>query len=317
MRNVIVFALAICTTLAFAGQASAEDPAAEKPVAEAPVAEHAAPDHGLRYRSLSVIRLNPLGSREEAQVDYWYRLYDSDAKALENNYIGLGVVPLISPAHGGIGPILEFQPASVAKFWAKYQYYRYFGGFDLFQSFPTAEAGYGDDDIKAGGEAGENYGVSGTQLTLGGLLQIKIGPIAIRSALQAVRSDFDLNDGDTVFYDSTYDLLAPNGGWFYSNDADVLWVSDFGLVLGIRDTFTFTSYTDKQLGGKEDRNKPNHRLGPVIAYTFFDNPDPCAFDKPTAVLIASWYLNHSHRAGQDTNRAIPYVIMGFAFSGSL
>ncbi len=303
----MMLAVVTCASLVVASQgapAQADEPAPE-------------PDHGLRYRSLSVIRLDPLGTREEAQVDYWYRLYDSDSKALENNFVGLGLVPVLSPAHGAVGPIVEIQPASVAKFWAKYQYVRYFGGFDLFQSFPTAQTDYGDDDIKAGGEAGTNYAVSGAQLTLGGLLQIKVGPVAIRSSLQAVHSDFDLRAGDTVFYDSTFDLIAPNEGWFFSNDADVLWVSDFGLVLGLRDTYTFTSFTDKQRGGEKDDSVPNHRLGPVIAYTFFDDPDPCAFDKPTAVLITSWYLDHRHRAGQQTNRAIPYVILGFAFSGSL
>lgn len=300
MRRLTVLVLIAATTLLTVPAAAEDDP-----------------DHGLRYRSLSVIRLNPLGSREEAQVDYWYRLYRSDAKALEQNFVGVGLVPLISPAHGGVGPVVEFQPATVSKFWAKYQYFKYFGGFDLFQSFPDASAEHSDQDIKDRGEDGENYAASGTQLTLGALLQLKVGPIAVRNTFQAVRSDFNLRGSDTVFYDSTFDLLVPNEGWFYSNDADVLWVSDFGLILGLRDTYTFTSFSTAQKAGKGDPNVANHRLGPVIAYTFYDDPDPVAFDKPTAVLILNWYLDHRYRAGQDVNRAIPYVIMGFAFSGSL
>ena len=297
--------------------AAADEPAGEDAPTAAPVLPAPVdPDHGLRYRSLSVIRLNPLGTREEAQFDYFYRLYDSDSKVLENNFVGLGVVPVISPAHGGIGPILELQPASVMKLWAKYQYFQYFGGFDLIQSFPTAQADYSDDDIEALGDADANYAVGGTQLTLGALLQIKIGPIAVRTALQAVRSDFDLRDGDTVLFDSTFDLLVPNGGWFYSNDADVLWLTDFGLTLGVRDTYTFTSFTSSQRGGG-DKGATNHRIGPVVAYTFFDDPEPVAFDKPTAVLVLNWYIDHRYRAGQEVNRAVPYVIMGFAFSGLL
>jgi hypothetical protein len=61
---------------------------------------------------------------------------------------------------------------------------------------------------------------------------------------------------------------------------------------------------------------PNHRLGALMAYSFYDDPDPVAFDRPTVVTIVSWYVQHRYRAGAQSSQAIPYVVLAFAFTGS-
>jgi hypothetical protein len=35
------------------------------------------------------------------------------------------------------------------------------------------------------------------------------------------------------------------------------------------------------------------------------------------VLITSWYLKHRYRTGQDVSQAVPYVVLGFAFTSDL
>ena len=32
-------------------------------------------------------------------------------------------------------------------------------------------------------------------------------------------------------------------------------------------------------------------------------------------MISQWHINHEYRAGQEVNRAVPYVAVGFAFTG--
>jgi hypothetical protein len=274
------------------------------------------PDRGIRYRMLTALRGNPLGFRTQGQIEYWSQLYESDAKVLETNFVSVGIAPSISAVYAAGGPVVELQPLSVLKLSAKYDLVGYFGTFDRFQSYPDALAEHYDEEIERLGAAGRHYPTLGTRLTLGGLVQMKVGPIALRSSFQAIRSEYDVRDGDLVFYDSTLDLLAPNGGWAYTNDADLLWVSDFGLVLGVRDSYAYTEFTSAQLGGRADPNVPNHRLGALMAYSFYDDPDPVAFDRPTVVTIVSWYVQHRYRAGAQSSQAIPYVVLAFAFTGS-
>jgi hypothetical protein len=57
-------------------------------------------------------------------------------------------------------------------------------------------------------------------------------------------------------------------------------------------------------------------VGLLAAYTFFDE-GYTAFNKPTVVLISSWYLKHRYRTGQDVSQAVPYVVLGFAFTSDL
>ena len=41
------------------------------------------------------------------------------------------------------------------------------------------------------------------------------------------------------------------------------------------------------------------------------------FDKPTILGIVSWYLDPPYRTGVDVPRAMPYLLLGFAFTSDL
>src|SRR5690606_19363171 len=156
-----------------------------------------------------------------------------------DNFVGIGVIPTLSPAFARIGPIIELQPASVLQLWASYEVFRYFGTFGFLQSFASPPADFSDSEIQRrrdppAGEPAPPYAATGPQLNLGATGQIKIGHIAIRNLFRAMRPDYDARAGDRVVYDILFDVLVPNGGWFVNNDLDALWVTDFGLAAGAR-----------------------------------------------------------------------------------
>jgi len=83
-------------------------------------------------------------------------------------------------------------------------------------------------------------------------------------------------------------------------------------------------FTDQAASDAYDGANSHQRLGLFGAYTLRDS-GPSRFNKPTLVLILSWYLSHKYRAGTPgtldpghtaddyISRAVPYVIAGFAF----
>jgi hypothetical protein len=164
------------------------------------------------------------------------------------------------------------------------------------------------------------YATTGTQVTFGANFQAKLGPIAVRAAARLVRFDYDLRDGDRVFYDQFYDMLVPDEGWLFNDDADLLYVTDFGLVAGARWTATHAYHHRESFTPGEtdlDLNPTTHRLGPFIAYAFDKQPPGARFNTPTIVFIANWWLQHRYRTGEDINQALPYLALAFMFTGDL
>jgi hypothetical protein len=122
-----------------------------------------------------------------------------------------------------------------------------------------------------------------------------------------------------VFYEQFVDLLLPRAGWYFTNDLDVLFQVSSKLIVGVRHAFMSVDYPEESFLPGEERvtdSAPTHRIGPLIAYTFFDEPGE-SFNRPTILLVANWYLDHRFRTGQDVSQAFPYLVLGFAFTGDL
>ena len=289
-------------------------------VAKAQVALDATPPrHRISYRSLTIIRLNPLGLVEDARLSYRFRLYSSESKVFRDNFIAIGLAPTLSPAFARIGPVIEIQPASFFQLWAQYEVVRYLGGFNFLQSFPSAGATYSDTELRAraalpAGDPLKNYPTSGTQLTLGANVQLKVGPVVARTQARLVRPDYQLRSGDEVFYDIFYDLLAPNRGFFFTNDADVLYQRG-RLTAGVRWTVTRALYGDQHKAAGERGPAALHRAGPLVAFQITDNPE--AQHVVTVLMVANWWLKHPFRTGVDVSQAIPYFVLGLAVTGDL
>jgi len=283
------------------------------------------PRHSVFLRNTLVGRVNPLGLIDFAQLSYRHRLYVEEEPALADNFVGIGVVPTLTPALVRVGPIVELQPATVLQLWASYEVIRYFGTFDFLQSFPSPLSDFSDTELSRRGDLPKgdplrNYAATGTQLNLGANVQAKIGPIAVRNLFRLMRPDYDTRTGDRVVYDIVYDVMVPNGGWFINNDVDALYVTKLGLSAGVRWTANFAFYRAEHYAPGEDTgrnpNTPMHRLGPLVAYSFYKDRGG-VFDNPTVLAVVNWWLAHRYRDGSDVSQAIPYVVLGFQFTGDL
>ncbi len=141
--------------------------------------------------------------------------------------------------------------------------------------------------------------------------------MAVRDTFRAGRPDYDVRDGDQLYYEPLFDLLIPNGGWFVNNDVDLLYLTG-RWKLGARWTYATAFYRDGDFPvgvGTEDPNNPTNRVGPFLTYTFPSKKR--LFQDPTLVFIANWWLEHRFRTGEDVTQAFPYIILGITFDGDL
>ncbi len=277
------------------------------------------PEMQIFYSNLSVLRLNPLGLQNQFELDLRHRLYEpGDSLLLSQNFAALTVSSVLSPALARLGVAAKLQPLAVLKLEARWDYLSYFGNFGLIQSFDDPNADFSDDALEAGEEAGLNYATDGWQLTLDAELRARLGPVILRNRFKAGYLEVDLKGDDTVFYDQFADAMLPGQGWFFTNDLDVLYQVSSRLIIGVRHSYMDVAYPDSAFAGetRETDSVPTQRLGPLIAYSFFDEPGE-SFNRPTILLLANWYLDHRYRAGQTSSQALPYIALGFAFSGDL
>ncbi len=274
---------------------------------------------------LAAARLNPLGLIYVGRLMGRARLYESGSDIAKQNFIGFGAVGAITPAWGRIGVGMELQPLTILKLHASYELMGFFGNFDYMASFSSPNQEYGPDSLSARATTAgtEAYVTAGSWITLGATLQLKVGPIAIRSLFRIIRSNFELRDGDTSFYEPINDLIVPNRGWFLSNDVDAFYLIGLGersLAIGARWTYSAPLFQDRHYADGEDPDSgPRndiHRLGLIAAFTLWNRPG-ARFNKPTFILISQWHLHHRYRTGQEVAQAVPYFGIGFRVSGDV
>lgn len=279
-------------------------------------------EHRLAHETIIGLRYNPVGLALKTTAEYRYRLYESESKLFQLNYIAPGLQLNINPANVKIGPRVAIHPLSVLQLFAGYYYLGYFGSFDRVQTFDSLASDFSDDTLKANGEAGLNYAASGSILSVGAKVQLKVGPVAVVSTQEFQKLDLETQDNDPLFYESEWDMLMPADGWAYKIDNDLLYITDFGLLAGVRHTYT-TAYYDSALvqgsPGGINPQKPNHRVGPFLAWRFFTDAAEkrTFFNEPTLVLLVNWYLEHTYRTGAASSQALPYAALAFRFAGDI
>jgi hypothetical protein len=299
MRSPVIAAVAACAvSFASVRPASAED----KPPPPIPA-------HRIVYDNLVGARLNPLGLEDQFNLAYRARLYASDSLALRDNAFAVGLSPTLSPSISRFGGHVEIRPLTLLSLSAGFYQVGYLGPFGILQSFPDATYDYSDSVLSERKDAGLHYPTNGYEVQLRGVALAKFGPVAVRSDTNAYYTDVKLRDGDTVYYHQRTDLLMPDKGWGLTSDEDVAYVSDFGLVAGARYSVGH-AFVDGEGPGSI------MRLGPLLAYTFFDEPGT-SFNKPTILGLFQWWLIHPSRTGQDVTQALPYIALAFRFEGEL
>ncbi len=284
------------------------------------------PQHRIIHRNTFAVRLNPLGLLYDGRFAYRFRLYESESKALRDNFLGIGLAPTASPAFVRVGPYVEFNPLTVLGFWAAAQAVQYFGTFNLLQGFAGAQSNFSDEQIAKNGVANDgspndNYPASGWELSVGAHLTLKISSVVLRSQARIVRGDYNLKSGQRTYYDQFYDVLAPNRGFFFTNDLDVLWQGlDNKLVAGARYTITLPFYDPTQHFDPANPSPVNnnmHRVGPFVGYTF-KSVDGAGFNNPTVFLLVQWWMQHRFRTGltsDSVSQAVPLFGIGFQTTG--
>jgi hypothetical protein len=145
-----------------------------------------------------------------------------------------------------------------------------------------------------------------------------VSSIVLRNETTFFAGQIDLRGDDRLYYNVRSDLLVPNGGWSMTSDIDLVWLSSFGLIGGVRASVGHAFYRpdDEAPGGAGDASSPTVRAGPLLAYVFFDEPG-AIFNKPTVIAMANWWLAHRYRTGEDVSQAIPYVAVAFRCEGEL
>jgi hypothetical protein len=286
--------------------------------------ERAPPKHRVVHRSLIALRANPTGLIYDGRLAYRLRLYLDEGMALRDNYVGGGAALTVSPAFLRVGPYVEVAPASFVTLWSALQYSTYFGGFGLMQSFVSPRDDFSDNELERRDDLFDddplaNYSASGLELTLGLDLQARVGPLAVRSQSRLLHANLDLREGDNVFYDQVTDMLMPDAGISLVSDFDAAYLGlDGRLVLGVRYTASLPFYSadSYQEGEPEENDNSSHRAGPVVAYTFF-NRDGAAFNAPTVLAMAQWWIDHRYRTGVETSQGTPLALVGFRVHGDL
>ncbi len=293
-----------------------------------------ASDLRLMLSDLTIFRLNPLGLETRARFGLQKRMYYSEKPVGKNNFWFLGLYPKLNPASAQIGAGAEIQPVSIFNLKVIGEFQKYFGTFGYLQSFNSADTNFSDQTLKdmRDDPATEPQKASIVHFSIAPLLQIKVAKnkIALRALTQLDYWDIsNIRAGEETVYEPTFDTLLPNKGWTLSMDNDLLYTGAPNLAVGLRHTWVRPFYKAKHFATQGafdayDGENEHHRLGLFFAKTLRDD-GPSKFNKPTIIVILSWYLKHKYRAGEpDTlptghtaddyiSRAMPYVIIGFAF----
>ena len=275
--------------------------------------------HRITYSNLLILRYNPLGLEDRFDLAYRYRLYRKNGLLWRDAHLGFGLSTSLNPAMIGVGPVITLQPLTILTLSAAYYFVAWYGSFDHISSFESAHDDYSDSVIEERGDDGLNYATTGHVVRLQIHAVGKIGPVVINNDLKFYYSNMDLRQGDMVFYEPRYDVMVPNDSWALTNDSDLLYVTRFGLVAGVRNTVVHAFYREVHVREGESTdtdNVPMVRIGPFLAYRFYDRPKK-RFNKPTLVLVVNWWLKNRFRTGQDVSQAVPYVVLAFKFEGDI
>lgn len=350
-RLLLVLAFAVSPSIAMAQRLAADPspvpspgPAADQPPAQPPIDPFATlrrfdPDAPppsewrLMLSDLTVFRLNPLGLETRGRFGLQKRLYYSEKAVAKNNFGFFGLYPKLNPASAQLGVGGELQPLSILNLRTYAEVQQYFGTFGYLQSFSSADGNYSDHNLDEleNDAATEPQKAKMFHFSIAPLLQVKLAKnkIALRSLTQLDYWDFDVRAGDSSAYEATFDTLLPDKGWTLSMDNDLLYTGAQNLAVGLRHSWVRPFYKERHFASAAefeayDNDNEHHRLGLFLAKTFRDD-GPSKFNKPTLILIVSWYLKHKYRTGEPdtiptgftsedyTSRAVPYFLIGFAF----
>lgn len=263
-------------------------------------------------------RINPLGLELFTRLGMQRRLFASEKNIFRDNFFFFGIMPRFSPVYGRVGPGIEIQPLSMFNLRMTVETVGFFPVLGYTTSYASASADFSDSSRDRAEKAKQNYGPTGVHAMIEPTLSARVGPIALRVRSSIEYWRMTLKNGDRVWYEPQLDTLLPANGWLFAQDWDLLYLTRFRFVAGLRYSMVMPLYDKDDVAPGEsvnDLKKANsiHRLGPIFAYTFFDK-GLTKFNRPSLILIAQWHLKHPSRTGQDVSQGLPLIAVAFAFT---
>jgi hypothetical protein len=216
------------------------------------------------YRSVTAVRLNPLGLFSDLRFSYRSRLYQNVDTIFREAYVAFTPTATISPAWGRLGAVAEVQPLAILNLSVGGEFIGMVGTFDTLQSWASPQSRVSERDQDVGGANKWNYRTTGFQLTLGALLELRLAnAIVLRSNVRAFYHAMNTrvptamdgalstadplnagnnasdNRGTRVWYDILNDLVLPANGWSTHIDSDLLYAPEGeGISFGLRHSYT-------------------------------------------------------------------------------
>lgn len=285
--------------------------------------------NGLFLRNSTLIRINPLGLFNDFRLGYRHRIFDriGDPIILRNTYWSAAGTFAASPGFVRAGAAVEFAPLAMLNLSAVMERVQWFGTFSFVQSYASANENFSDAAIRerARVDPASAQAAGGWMLTLQGILQAKVGDVAVRNTARGVWNSLSLRNDHPVFYDSFYDVMSPNGGWVFTDDLDLIYQNaEMGFNVGARFSAVVPLYEASSWGsdgnalaGRGADNAPTLRLGPLVTYTFREGRHSF-FNAPTVFVLAQWWITHRYRTGgceECIHPGLPMIVVGFAFRG--
>lgn len=280
-----------------------------------------APSAHFHYSETLLGRMNPLGLENELLLSYRVPVsHRTDSALLKETYWGPVIGVKVSPA--AFRPVIGFeaQPLRIVTLFVRYEPAAYYGALRSVLSYPSASADAPVGYFVSGPEPhGANYATIIHQFTGGLSLQAEYKNAFARSASRIHYESANLHPGDTVYYDSTFDMLVARKGWVFENDTDLGWSFGPHVKAGLRYATILTWYPADAYAPGEPRtgsNSPIMRAGPIAQYELGAHEfGPFA----TAAIFgtANWFIDHRYRTGEEVSRAAPFVGGGFTLTGDL
>ena len=263
------------------------------------------------------LRYNPLGLELFQRLGMQRRLFGSERAFFRDNYFYFGLNPRFSPVYARVGPAVELQPISMLNVRVTMEIVQFFPLLGFTTSYASPSADYSDSARKVSRDQKANYGPTGYHFMIEPTLSLRGGPIALRVRSSIEYWRMNLRNGDRVWYEPQLDVAVPANGWVFAQDWDLLYMTRFRFVAGLRYSLVMPLYDADDVGpgdsiGALKEKNSIHRLGPILAYTFFDK-GLARFNRPSLILIAQWHVHHRFRTGADVSAGLPLIALAFVF----
>ncbi len=258
---------------------------------------------------------NLLGLRILSDIGYRWRLYASQSKALQQNFIMLGPTVILTPAFQELGAFVTVQPATIftlrGMYRFRFQVPTFFSGavFEDVARFDQALTGVtghidGENRLRTKIEEVQNQNDGRRVLPMSHILSVEA---VLRFQFKGLTALFFLRYAKWWSTHGQTDRF----GAFYEPGVDILMNNDEHLItinglLGYQ-WKSLLFFASTNFVRAFNSQQQNWRMGPGVRWTIAPNWGP--FKKPNLLLVLNWHIEHRWRAAAFDG--VPLVAIAF------